>query len=157
MKRRTLGAGLAVSLAVAAGALTADAAETAPGQVVIADGVIARPLTATPGDPEKGRQWFAGRRLGNCLACHQNGDMPEEQFHGEVGPALDGVATRWSAEELRAIVVNSKQVFGDHTIMPAFYIDAGYNRPLSDFEGKSILNAQQVEDIVAYLLTLDEY
>ncbi|MEO0818807.1 MAG: sulfur oxidation c-type cytochrome SoxX [Pseudomonadota bacterium] len=130
--------------------------ETAPGDVRIVDGVIETPLTATPGDPEKGRQWFAGRKLGNCLACHVNADLKNQPFHGEVGPALDGVAERWSEAELRAIVVNSKAVFGDATIMPAFYRDSGYTRPLSDFDGKTILSAQQVEDIVAYLKTLKE-
>ena len=131
-------------------------AETPPGAVKIEDGVLSAPLTTTPGDPEKGRQWFAGRKLGNCLACHMNGDLTDEQFHGEVGPPLDGVGSRWTAEELRAIVVNSKEVFGEATIMPAFYRDSGYNRPLEDFQGKTILSAQQVEDIVAYLLTLQE-
>lgn len=145
----------------AAGALTLAlvlpaAAETAPGSVEIVDGVIATPLTDVAGDPARGREWFAGRKLGNCLACHQNDDLSEEQFHGEVGPELNGVADRWSPEELRAIVVNSKQVFGDQTIMPAFYRDGGYFRVLGDFEGQPILDAQQVEDIVAYLMTLKE-
>lgn len=132
-------------------------AEMAPSDVVIADGAVATPLTGTPGDPTSGRAAFAGRKLGNCLACHQNGDLEgEELFHGEVGPPLDGVADRWSEAELRAIVINSKQVFGEHTIMPAFYRDTGFNRTLADFDGKTILTAQQVEDIVAYLRTLTE-
>ena len=81
--------------------------------------------------------------------------MSEESFHGEVGPPLDGVADRWTPEELRGIVSNSGQTF-EGTIMPAFYIDSGYTRPLEDFAGKSILTAQQVEDVVAYLMTLKE-
>ena len=40
--------------------------------------------------------------------------------------------------------------------MPAFYVDSGYTRPLDEFAGKSILTAQQVEDVVAYLMTLKE-
>ncbi len=145
---------LAFALALTAGAA---AAEMAPSSVVIANGAVATPLTATPGDAQRGRVTFAARKLGNCLACHQNADMEgEELFHGEVGPVLDGVAERWSEAELRAIVVNSKDVFGEHTIMPAFYRDTGYNRPLADFEGKTILSAQQVEDIVAYLQTLTD-
>ena len=68
---------------------------------------------------------------------------------------MDGVADRWSEAELRAIVTNSKMVF-EGTIMPAFYIDSGYERPLEDFAGTPILTAQQVEDVVAYLLTLKE-
>ncbi len=81
--------------------------------------------------------------------------MPEQSFHGEVGPTLEGVAGRWSEAELRGIVSNAKMTF-EGTIMPAFYVDAGYERPLGKFEGKSILTAQQVEDVIAYLMTLDE-
>ena len=98
---------------------------------------------------------FANRKQGNCLACHSNADLAEESFHGEVGPPMDGVADRWSVAELRGIVANSKQMF-EGTIMPAFYVDDGYTRPLDDFAGKSILTAQQVEDVIAYLGTLKE-
>lgn len=132
----------------------AAAAEVAPGEVAVEDMAIDRPLTDAPGDPESGRELFAARKLGNCLACHANADMSEMNFHGEIGPALDGVGDRWNEAELRAIVVDPKAIFGDATIMPAFYRDSGYNRVLHDFEGKTILTAQQVEDVVAYLKTL---
>ena len=72
-----------------------------------------------------------------------------------MGPALDGVASRWEEGDLRGIVANSKMMF-EGTIMPAFYVDAGYTRPLEKFDGKTILSAQQVEDVVAYLLTLTD-
>ena len=41
-------------------------------------------------------------------------------------------------------------------MMPAFYRDTGFTRPLKKFDGKTILSAEQVEDIVAYLRTLKE-
>lgn len=148
------GAGMVVIGALAAAASAV--AETAPSDVAIVDGALAAPLTATPGDAVKGRDVFAGRKQGNCLACHENAEQSDQQFHGEVGPTLDGVADRWSEAELRAIVVNSKEVFGDHTIMPAFYRTTGFNRTLDKFEGKTILSAQEVEDLVAYLKTLKE-
>ena len=72
-----------------------------------------------------------------------------------VGPELDGVADRYEPEGLRGMLVNSKMMF-EGTIMPAFYKDAGYNRTLKKFVGKTILEAQEVEDILAYLLTLKE-
>jgi sulfur-oxidizing protein SoxX len=132
----------------------AQAAEIAPGSVKITDGVIATSLTGAKGDPAAGRKYFANRRLGNCLACHATQDMSEHQFHGEVGPPLDGAAERWSPEQLRAIVVNSKAVFGDETVMPGFYsLDVG-KHVRKDLVGKTILTAAQVEDIVAYLSTL---
>ncbi|MBY8977684.1 sulfur oxidation c-type cytochrome SoxX [Rhodobacteraceae bacterium NNCM2] len=126
-----------------------------PGDVVFDEGAVATSLTGVPGDPVKGKEWFVGRKLGNCLACHQNADATEESFHGEVGPPLDGVADRWSEAELRGIVVNSKMMF-EGTIMPSFYRDTGFNRVHEKFAGKTILGPQQVEDVVAYLLTLKE-
>ena len=134
---------------------SAFAADVMPANVVFSDGVVGAALTAQAGDPAAGRKVFMNRKLGNCLACHANEDMSDQSFHGEVGPALDGVADRWEAAELRGIVVNSKMMF-EGTIMPAFYKDDGFERNLKKFQGKSILNAQQVEDVVAYLLTLKE-
>ena len=134
---------------------SAFAGDVVPANVVFNDGAIGVSLTAQAGDPAAGRKVFMNRKQGNCLACHANEDMSDQSFHGEVGPALDGVADRWEAAELRGIVVNSKMMF-EGTIMPAFYKDAGFERNLKNFQGKSILNAQQVEDVVAYLLTLKE-
>ena len=102
-----------------------------------------------------GRKVFMNRKQGNCLACHVNSEMSEQTFHGMVGPVLDGVADRWTQAELRGMLVNSKKVF-EGTIMPSFYKDAGFFRTLKKFEGKTILKAQQVEDVVAYLQTLKE-
>lgn len=139
--------------ALAMGAGSAYAADVAPSAVVFDGGAVDQSLTGAPGDPAAGREVFINRKQGNCLACHVNSEITEQQFHGEVGPPLDGVAERWSEAELRGIVTNAKQMFPD-TIMPAFYIDSGYDRPLKSFEGKPILTAQQAEDVVAYLMTL---
>jgi sulfur-oxidizing protein SoxX len=49
--------------------------------------------------------------------------------------------------------VNSK-VTNESTLMPSFYRTYGFNKVLKKFQGKSILEAQDVEDIVAYLMTL---
>ncbi|PCH67269.1 MAG: sulfur oxidation c-type cytochrome SoxX [Rhodobacteraceae bacterium] len=129
------------------------AGTTAPGDVAFKDGAVAVSLTGAAGNAADGRAVFADRKLGNCLACHVNSEMPEQSFQGQVGPPLDGAADRWSEAQLRGIVSNSKNTF-EGTIMPAFYVDAGFTRPLGKFEGKTILSAQQVEDVVAYLLTL---
>lgn len=144
---------LILAAATAFGATAVTAETLAPMQVSFSDGAVEQSLTGTAGDPAEGRKVFANRKLGNCLACHKNEDMSEQGFHGEVGPALDGAADRWSAAELRGIVSNAKMMFPD-TIMPAFYVDSGFTRPLKKFEGKSILTAQQVEDVVTYLQTL---
>jgi sulfur-oxidizing protein SoxX len=124
-----------------------------PMDVSFVDGTVEASLTGVAGNADAGRKVFANRKQGNCLACHVNNDLSEETFHGEVGPSMDGVSERWTEAELRGIVTNSKMMF-EGTIMPAFYIDSGYERPLDDFAGTSILTAQQVEDVVAYLMTL---
>lgn len=147
-------AGLCV-LATAAGAETASTG-LAPFEIVSVDGsdAIPAPLTDKPGDAAAGVKVVVNRRQGNCLGCHQISSLKGESFQGEVGPALDGVAGRWDAAHLRMIVVNPKHVFTEATVMPAFYRIDGLNRVRSEFEGKPILTAQQVEDVVAYLTTL---
>lgn len=145
-----------LAAATAAFGLSMTSAETvAPTAVMFDDVMVTQSLTGAAGDAAAGRDVFANRKLGNCLACHMNEDWSEQSFHGEVGPPLDGVADRWTEAELRGIVINAKMMFPD-TLMPAFYVDSGFERPLEKFAGKSILNAQQVEDVIAYLQTLTE-
>ena len=115
---------------------------------------IPAPLTTKAGDPKAGQEIVIDRRLGNCLSCHEIGALRTEPFHGEIGPPLDGVAGRWDAASLRMIVVNAKKVFGDGTVMPAFYRIEGLYRVRPEFAGTPILTAQQVEDVVAYLGTM---
>jgi L-cysteine S-thiosulfotransferase len=160
---RTPAAAMLLALALpAAGAATACAAEDGktgplvPYEVVSRDGipVIPEPLTGKPGDPRRGERVVTDRLLGNCLSCHEVSALREEPFHGEIGPPLDGVGGRWDAATLRMIVVNPKRVFGDDTVMPAFYRIEGLNRVRPEFAGKPILTAQQVEDVVAYLAAM---
>ena len=82
--------------------------------------------------------------------------MKDQLFHGDVGPSLDGVASRWNEAQLRAILVDSKKVFTDATVMPGFYtLNVGIN-VREESVGKTIISAQDVEDVVAYLATLKE-
>lgn len=142
-------------------ALPIHAEMVAPGDVQFADGAVEMSLTGVAGDPAAGRQ-IMNKGAGNCIACHSVSDLAELPFHGEVGPVLDGVGEVWSEAELRGIVSNAKEMFPD-TMMPSFYRTTGYIRPGNGFTGKAaegelepLLTAQQVEDVVAYLLTLTE-
>ncbi len=144
-------------VAIAGFAGLAGAETVAPDNVMFdGDNAVAKSLTGGAGDAATGRKLFADRKLGNCLACHANADQNDQPFHGEVGPPLDGAADRWSPEELRAILVNSKKVFGEQTIMPSFYRKTNGARTMEKFQDKTILSAEQVEDVLAYLLTLKE-
>ncbi len=157
---------ITTTLAFALAGFTASAGsagEVAPTAVAWDNGAIATSLTGEPGDPAKGRAIVANKSLGNCVACHASNDLADVPFHGEIGPALDGAGARWSEAELRGIVADAKQIFYG-TMMPSFYKVEGFTRPGNAYTGKAaegpldpLLSAQQIEDVVAYLVTLDEY
>ena len=140
--------GVALSLAVAGDAAAANLVK----YKVVDDFSIPESLTGKPGDAKKGRALSINRKKGNCLACHVM-PIPEQPYHGNIGPDLNGVGARYKAGELRLRVVDPK-VVNEETIMPSFYRNTGYHRVLKKFVGKTVLNAQEVEDIVAYLQTL---
>lgn len=154
MKKMTL---TLAAILCAGSAYAASVQVSEPGLVsytIVDDMAINEPLTDTVGDAVNGRKLAVNRKKGNCLACHV---MPisEQSFHGETAPSLYGVGNRLSEGELRLQLVNSK-VTNENTMMPSFYRVTGYNRILKKFDGKTILSAQEVEDIVAYLKTLTE-
>jgi len=144
----SVGVGIALLLAV-----SVQAGQSGIVAYKVVDGhSIPKSLTGQPGDPKRGRLTAVDRKKGNCLACHKM-PIPEQQFHGDVGPDLAGVGDRLSEGEIRLRIVNPKIVNAE-TIMPAFYRADGFHRVLKGFEGKTIISAQDVEDIVAYLKTL---
>ncbi|SFA75009.1 sulfur-oxidizing protein SoxX [Poseidonocella pacifica] len=126
-------------------------------------GAVEASLTGEPGDPARGAEVMVTRSLGNCVACHQVDDLSEAPFHGEVGPPLNGVGGYRTEAELRGIVIDAKMIFPE-TMMPGFYKTTGFIRPGDGYTGKAakeedlepILTAQQVEDVVAYLMTLQD-
>lgn len=145
---------VAMSVSMLAG--SAWAGDIAPNDMEFADSAVSASLTGKPGDAAEGAKVFVNRKLGNCLACHEVSALKNELFHGNVGPSLDGAGSRWEPAQLRAIVSDSKKVFGSETVMPGFYsLNVGVN-VRKDLVGKTILTAQQVEDVVAYLETLKE-
>jgi sulfur-oxidizing protein SoxX len=118
----------------------------------IVNGAIPEPLTDQPGDPERGRRTVLDRAGGDCIICHAM-PLPQRQFHGTIGPPLDGVGDRYTAGELRLRLVDPK-AFNPETIMPAYYRVEGLHRVHERYRGIPILTTQQVEDVVTYLLTL---
>jgi sulfur-oxidizing protein SoxX len=118
----------------------------------IVNGAIPEPLTDMPGDAERGRRIVLDREGGDCVICHAM-PLPQRQFHGTIGPPLDGVSDRFSVGELRLRLVDPK-AFNPNTMMPAYYRVDGLYRVHERYRGKPILTAQQIEDVVAYLSTL---
>ena len=113
---------------------------------------ILAPLTDQPGDAERGRLVVLDRERGDCVVCHAM-PLPERQFHGTVGLLLDGVGSRYTAGELRLRLVDPKRL-NPQTVMPAYYTVQGLHQVREPYHGKPILTAQEIEDVIAYLLTL---
>jgi sulfur-oxidizing protein SoxX len=128
-------------------------APVAMAQEIVGD-AIPKSLTGQPGDVARGRAIVANRSVGLCLLCH-SGPIAEERFQGDLAPSLAGAGTRWSAGQLRLRIVDGSRLNAD-TIMPPYYRTTGLRRVARNFEGKTILTAAQVEDVVAYLVTLKD-
>jgi L-cysteine S-thiosulfotransferase len=133
------------------------AALVAVGMMVgVAHGGEAMPqsLTGGRGDPARGRAIVANRQVGLCLLCH-SGPFPEERFQGNLAPDLRGAGSRWSEGELRLRIVDPARI-NPATIMPAYHRTEGLVRVAPAFQGKPVLSAQQIEDVVAFLTTLKD-
>lgn len=152
---------LGVAAVLVVSAVSAQGSEITPSDVVYEDGAVAQSLTGVAGNADEGAK-IMNKGAGNCIACHEVTALSHLPFHGEVGPMLDGAADRWSEAELRGIVANAKMMF-DGTVMPSFYKTDGFVRLGNAYTGKAhegdvdpLLSAQQIEDVVAYLMTLTD-
>jgi L-cysteine S-thiosulfotransferase len=135
--------------------LNAAAGAARPGALPLG---VARPLTETLGDAMRGRDIAADPQRGACLSCHKIAALSNSKNlayanQGDVGPSLDAVGKRYDEGQLRQRVMDPR-VYSPGTIMPAFYKKAGFNRPLARYKDQSILSAQEIEDVVAFLKSL---
>jgi sulfur-oxidizing protein SoxX len=113
---------------------------------------INAPLVSQPGDVVRGRAIVLSRQSGLCILCH-SGPFPEERFQGNMAPDLGVSAQRLTASQLRARIVDAS-VFNPETIMPAYYRPTGLNRVAPGYAGKTLLTGQEIEDVVAFLVSL---
>ena len=113
---------------------------------------IPLPLTQTAGDAARGAQVFAAREQGHCVLCHQVKTL-DAPFQGNVGPALDLVAARLDAGQIRLRIVDYQRLV-DGALMPSYYRTDGFQQVGEPYKDKPVLTAQQIEDLVAYLVTL---
>jgi len=130
------------------GCVTAD---SLPLSAAVRADALDAPLTAIPGDAVRGREIVTGRD-GNCLLCHA---IPEsgQRFMGNVAPPLTGVSSRLSAGQIRLRVADPTRV-NPNAVMPAYHRVHDLDQVALAYRGKPVLDAQQVEDVVAYLSTL---
>ena len=103
--------------------------------------------------PRAAGRWCV-ERSSTCILCH-SGPFPEQRFLGDVAPSLAGTGSRWSEGELRLRLVDASRL-NAATIMPSYYRVDGLSRVGRAWQGKTILSAEQIEDMVAYLVTLRE-
>ena len=118
---------------------------------VTAEDSIPASLTGAKGDPARGRAIVANRQVALCLLCH-SGPFPDERFQGNLAPDLRSSA-RLNEGQIRARIVDPRKS-NPESIMPAYFDTSGRTRVAASFRDKTILSAEQIEDIVAYLLTL---
>ena len=120
---------------------------------IIWDGdAIPNSLSGQPGDPIKGRTIVTSRQTGLCILCHA-GPFPEERFQGNLAPDLKFSVANLSAAQLRARLVDPSKT-NTNTIMPAYFRIDHLQRVAPPFAGKTVLSAQEIEDVIAYLLTI---
>jgi sulfur-oxidizing protein SoxX len=111
---------------------------------------LAEPIESLMGNPDRGGQLAAEAEKGGCLACHR---VPGLGGTGDLGPSLAGAGRRYTEAQLRQLVVDPHKLFPD-SIMPAYFKAADYARVPGELAGKTVLSAQEVEDVVAYLKNL---
>ena len=108
-------------------------------------------LTGIPGDTVRGRALVIDR-ASTCILCH-SGPFAEVKFQGDLAPSLAGTGSRWSEGQLRLRLVDAARLNAT-TIMPSYYRVDGLDRVGTAWRGKPILSTEQIEDILAYLVTL---
>ena len=103
------------------------------------------------GNIERGKKIFISRKV-NCLSCHE-APIIEEKFQGNFGPPLGGIGSRYNKDELRLRVIDSKSI-NPNSIMPSYFKKIKFERTPREFLNRTILSAQEVEDLVEYLYSL---
>ena len=119
----------------------------------IAGDAIPEPLTRARRRDARAARWWSNASS-TCILCH-SGPFPEQKFQGDLAPDLAGTGSRWSEGQLRLRLVDASRL-NAATIMPSYYRVDGLTRVGPAWRGKPILSAEQIEDIVAYLVTLRE-
>jgi sulfur-oxidizing protein SoxX len=145
---------LAIATSLLAGTLQGGSASRAQqvGAVAVVGDAIPQSLTGRPGDAARGREISFSRERGNCIVCHVL-PAPDERLHGDLGPSLKGIAGRLGEGQMRLRLVDGRRL-NPSSLMPSYYRADGLKRVAAAYAGKTVLTAEEIEDVLAYLKTL---
>lgn len=133
-------------------ALTISACQAQPYNIV--GDTIPMPLTNAPTDASRGQALFTARDGGHCILCHAVTRLDAE-FQGNLGPSMDGIGAQLSAAQLRLRIVDY-DAYRPGTTMPSYFRTRDLRQVGQNYAGQTVLSAQDIEDIIAYLMTLNE-
>lgn len=116
---------------------------------LIAALLLAGCATTLSGDPERGAQLFAQGQADAppCSTCHQ---VVSGQVGFSLGPDLVGIAERGAT---RVAGMTAAEYLRQSILEPHRYVVPGY-RDMMYPDYRTQLTEQNIEDLIAYLLTL---
>ena len=110
--------------------------------------------TTGHGAEDTARAIITDVRRGNCIICHV---IPvaglSDNDAGNLGPSLAGVGSRLTPAQIRARIVDSRQLSPD-TVMPAYGSTSRLYRVQAAYRGKTILTDAEIDEVVTYLSAL---
>ena len=131
-----------------------------PGKHLV---VVLLALSLTPGavfaNPQdktvsRGKAVFIDRERGHCLLCHQVKQI-NESFQGNIGPDLSNIGARLGSDELYKRIADPTEQ-NPNTVMPAYFRTRGLTQVAQAYLDRPVLNANEMDDLVAFLLTLTQ-
>ena len=109
------------------------------------------PIAATAGNADQGRAIATGGGEASCILCHA---IPGAKGPaGTLGPSLAGIGRRLRAEALRSRIADASRL-NPKTAMPPYGRTDGLYQVAAPYRGKPLLTEAQIDDVVAFLLTL---
>ena len=116
-------------------------------------------LCAEPIEASEGLRIMADRNTGNCVSCHEIPAWRDSTqsanrltLQGNFGPSLQGVAARYSKEDLRQWIVDAR-VIHPNTLMPPYGTTERLHLPA---RSQNLLTQKQIDAVVDTLTTFTQ-
>ena len=103
------------------------------------------------GDVDRGQQATLKR---GCIACHGTGIGPN-YFPSEDLPGIaERATTRISQDDYTGSATSAEQYLFESIVLPSAYVVDGFSDGIMISQSSRLMSAQEVADVIAYLLTL---